>query len=364
MSEKITLNESDQVYILANYMVPGIGIKELAQTISGDPKQNGQTKLGRAIREFLASKGLEYATTKFVKQGELELSEENINFIEQNKSKMKPFEMTKLLFGADIAPLGKEYKAVQKYLEQTDPAFIPKEEKLTGEDYEAPTSIARLIPRVNKYVLKSMGDETKFLDKDKLTVVQIRNLKALIGYMNVYQFIYQAGLYKREVDMELFESNFVRFCYDKPDLLEEEVNDYIALCSEIVLIAQIDRRVQSFDNEIQTLIDGDDNKKRLSMTFVDAMKNEIDKLNQAKTKRDKLKETLIGSRNKRIDGKIQQTASLHSLVEMWKKEEDRKKIIAMAKKRQGALVQEVERLSSIDALKAEIYGLDKDDIIR
>jgi hypothetical protein len=51
-------------------------------------------------------------------------------------------------------------------------------------------------------------------------------------------------------------------------------------------------------------------------------------------------------------------------VEAWKREEDRKRIIKLAEKHRDDLKKEVERLSSMDALKAELFGLDKDNIIR
>jgi hypothetical protein len=245
---------------------------------------------------------------------------------------------------------------------EIDPGQIPEDERLTDSDeYRPPSSTDRLVTRVNKYRFKFSGDKSKVLDKNDLRPNDIKNLQALMGYMHTERFVQQASKYTRESDRALYESSFIRYCFDKPDLLEEEVDNYVALCSEIVTITQIERIIQLMDSQLEEALKGEGNtdKKALTMTFNESINNQRDKLNQAKKTYQNLLEKLVGARSKRIDDKVQQTASLYSLVEMWKKEEDRKKIIALAQKRQLALKEEVERLSNIDSLRAEIFGLDQ-----
>jgi hypothetical protein len=73
--------------------------------------------------------------------------------------------------------------------------------------------------------------------------------------------------------------------------------------------------------------------------------------------------TLSGERAKIINEKIAGAGSMHPLIEAWKTEEGRKKIIAIAQKRQNVVKDEVERLSQMDALRCEIFGLDKESIV-
>jgi len=100
-------------------------------------------------------------------------------------------------------------------------------------------------------------------------------------------------------------------------------------------------------------------------------KNEVDMVNQLREKTmDILKQvgslikTLTGQRADMIKEKVLGAGSMHPLVEAGKREEDRKRIVKLAEKHREELKQEVERLSSMDALKAELFGLDKDSIIR
>ena len=45
--------------------------------------------------------------------------------------------------------------------------------------------------------------------------------------MHTFRFLHQIGTYNIETDRELFESSFVRYTWDKPDLTQEEVDQYI-----------------------------------------------------------------------------------------------------------------------------------------
>ena len=357
MDEKVLLTDDQKTYILANYT--RLSLKELAQKLSRDPKQNGQTKLGRAIREFLAAKGLEYETTKFVKQDEVELNKEQITFINNNRKNMKPLEMTRLMFNNEkLEPLSKEFRAVYKYLEANDPLAIPKEDLMADDDeYKAPLSIARLIPRVNKYVMKDV-EAGKFLISEDIKPQEQRYLKALLNYMNVMRFTYQASQYRKKVDRELFESSYVRFCWGKDDLLEEEVDNYVSLCSEIVSSAQIERTVQNMDYQLGEMLDGSAEDKKLSITFVETLNAQREKLNSSKTRQEKLTQSLIGARSKRLESKQSENATILNLVEAVKQEETRKQLLIIAEKQKLLESGEVDKLADMDSVIALIAGFD------
>jgi len=361
------LDDTQKLMVRENY--DKIKLKELAQKVCDNPNETGQTYGGLAIRKYIASEefqgampGARVKTTKYVRgdNEKVELDEDQKEFVRNNIRSIKWLEMAQILFANErLTPLNGEARAVYDYCLTVDSKSIPDDELQASEKYEPPTSIDRLVTRVNKYRFKFVGDKSKLLDKANLKQNELKNLECLLGYMRVLRFTQQASKYQTVEDRELFESLFVRYCYDKPDLLEEEVDNYVAMCAEAVTVTQLEKTVQLLRTKLNQSLEGNDDAKAMTKTFAELIDGQSDKLNQAKKNYAALSEKLVGARSKRIENKIQQTASLYNLVEMWKKEEDRKKIIAMAMKRQLALKEEVDRLSNIDSLRAEIFGLDE-----
>jgi hypothetical protein len=354
--DEVILSEDQKVFILANYTK--MSLKELAQAIGNDPKQNGQTKLGRAIREFLGAKGLEYETTKFVKQGDLVLTKEQIEFIDKNKSVMKPLEMAKLLFSDEqIEPLGREFRAVYKYVEESAPTFIPKNEKIVGGDYKPPASIARLIPRVNKYIFDKDPDK-QFINPDNVKKDQLRNLQALLTFLSNKRFIYQACQYTKEADIELFEGSFIEFLYAKPDCIEEDIHNYISLCSEIVNVTQMERMLQVMDQRYFSALTGESEEK-ITQTLSDAMDKLRAKMDSAKKRYDNLMKVLVDDRAKREENRQSSNATILNLVGAVREEEARAQLLEIAKKQKMLESNEVDNLANMDRVIALIAGFDK-----
>ena len=63
--------------------------------------------------------------------------------------------------------------------------------------------------------------------------------------------MHQISNYASQDNRELFESSFVRYTNDKPDLTQEEVDQYIVLSAEVVIASNIQVRVE----RLQELLD-------------------------------------------------------------------------------------------------------------
>jgi hypothetical protein len=340
-----------------------MNLDELARKVFEDESVTGQTFEGRAIKEYLIHQyGRQEVkdklkTTLFKAAGELELTKEQMQFVRKNANSMRPLECTRTLFNnIKLSQLSREARAVIKYYKELGPSLVLPEDEL-AEEYIPVSSVARLIPRVNKY-FKKTGDSTKpFLEIKELKQAEIRNLNSLLDYMTNYRFLYQINQYKNSLDRDLFESTFIEFLYDKPDCLKEDIHNYISLCVEIVSIAQIERNIQMINDKYNEILNGSSDEK-MSVTLAETLDKFRQRQKDAKDKYAKLMNMLVEDRSKRTDAKIG-GATLYNMVSLWRQEESRKKIIELAKKRQVDLEEEVERLSSVDALKAEICGLDK-----
>lgn len=360
-NSKTELSEQDKLFIMMNFETMSLG--DMAKKISGDPKIHGQHKIGRAIKEFLVSKGAKVKTTKFEAAGPLELSEEEMEFCRNNYDKMKLMEITKLAFKNDkLSSLSREFKAIQKYIGEIAPNFIKKPDVHTDEEYLAVKSIYKLIPIVNKYIVNPKKEGMALYDFAKLEPQDERNLRGLLGYLNVFRFAQQINKYTKQEDRDLFESTFIRHCYDKPDLSQEEVDQYIALASKIVTVSQLQTEEQFFRDTVRDSMESSDLKK-LSLSFVEALDNARDKLKETQGSIDKLTKDLSGTRAERLDSKATANASFLNLVEAFQHKERRDEVIKMAELQKEEEEKQIDKLFSMDDLKALIAGVTKEEML-
>lgn len=365
MSELINILTEEQKKTVDNNW-DKLDLKSLTQLVFNDNTLDGRCLQAKAVKAYLGEKNLVVRTNSHnIKPDKVELSDEQRDYIQNNYQNVSgPIELAKILFNNSKITVGdKEARAVIAYCKEINPNYVKNDEPVDDIEYKVPTSVYQLINKVNKFVPNAKSEGQPTYNKDELTEQDKRELKSLLSYLNIPRFKIEADKYVKRVERELFESTFIAFCYNKSDLMAEEVHQYISLSSEIVLTYQVDKTVQKLDQRFQEKLN-DDNQK-FFQAEVDAMKSVMDKLDKSKERQKKLIGELVDSRSSRLKNKIQSNSSLHNLVETWKKETERRKIMMMNEKRQKAeLTREVERLSDMDGLKAEIFGLNKDDILR
>ena len=365
-SKNIELNEDQQLAILKEWNErkdnpPYIG--ELIELVFSDIPEDlkdGRSKYGRAVKKFLAEKSLTAkVTSKHYPKEKIELTEDQKEFISNNCSAMKPMEMTRLLFEDDkISALDLRYKVVSEFINTIPNQVIYSDsnEDVPAEGgYAPPKSESRAVVRVNKYVHNG-------IDKEKITAKIKRNLSTLIAYMHTFRFLHQIGTYSVETDRELFESSFVRYTWDKSDLSQEEVDQYIVLSAEVVIASNIQRRVE----RLQTLLDQnaeDTEGRRMAMSLVEAINTAQTEYNQCVNRQTKLLNELKEKRSQRLSKVLQESASILNLVELWKDEESRNKMIKIAEIRKKNVSSEIERLGSMEDIKSRIMGISEEEVL-
>jgi hypothetical protein len=257
-----------------------------------------------------------------------------------------------------LSPLDLRYKVVVDYI-----GTLPNQVKYSdsNEDvpaeggYAPPKSESRAVVRVNKYVYNG-------IDKEKITPKLKRNMSTLIAYMHTFRFLHQISTYGIETDRELFESSFVRYTWDKSDLSQEEVDQYIVLAAEVVIASNIQRRVE----RLQTLLDQnaeDTEGRRMAMSLVEAINTAQTEYNQCVNRQTKLLNELKEKRSQRLSKVLQESASILNLVELWKDEESRHKMIKIAEIRKKNISSEIERLSTMEDIKSRIMGISEEEIL-
>ena len=178
--------------------------------------------------------------------------------------------------------------------------------------------------------------------------------------MNTHRFIHQINLYDNGPDRELFESSFIRYTYNKADLTQEEVDQYIVLCTEVLISSNIQQTISVLQNQIELAIQ--DNGK-IPMAIVEASNTARKEYNDCVNRQQKLNNDLKVKRSERLSKQVKDTASIINLVQMWKEEESRAKLIKMAEMRKKTLEKEIDRLSSMDEVKCKILGISRDEIL-
>lgn len=311
-----------------------------------------RSKKGRLVRDFLATRKLKPRLAR--QEGkEIELSETDKLYIKNNCATMKAVEIARVLFAnASLTNLHSEARAVAKYLQTLT---VPKiaDDNVALEDYKPPITVPQTIARINTYI----RDE---IEESKLTGKQRKDLKALMGYLHTYRFQHQINSFAATNDRALFESEFIRCTYDKHDLTEEEVDQYIMYATEVVMSKNILHRIATLEN-IQD--EEMDENKKMNMAIVEAVKTlRQDYKASIKTQNDLLSALKV-KRSERLSTAQKDNASILNLVQLWKEEENRKDMIRIAQKRQVKLSDDIDRINSMDELKAKIMGISKDEAL-
>ena len=362
--EEIVLNQGQQQIILKTWN-DAVEQKSPAPSISniienafpGIENPDGRTKEGRAVRAFLNSRNLKARTSRdYENHKDIILTEEHKEFIKQNCSTMKAADMAKVLFDdPSLMHLSQEAREIQKHVNILEPAQVYASEEVAARDYKPPNTTDRAIARVNKYVLNA-------IDREKITLHQKKSIASLIAYMHTFRFNHQINNYETVTERELYESSFVRYTWDKADLTQEEVDQYIVLSIEVVIASNIQNRINTLEVHLDDSAN-DTEGRRISMSLVESIGTCQSEYNQCVNRQQKLLNDLKEKRSSRLSKQVKENASILNLVQMWRDEESRKKMIDLANLRKKAIKEEIGRLSGMDEIKARILGLSEEEAI-
>jgi hypothetical protein len=330
---------------------------ELIKLAFPDQGFDGRTKEGRAVKEFLGARDIKArASSDYQPIQKIDLSEEDKTFIKNNVEFMSSVEIARMIFkNPQLTNLNQEARIVGDYITSLSEEVTTFEspEEIPNEEYKPPKTFDRVVFRINKYTNNS-------IDKSKITSKIKKNTAALINYLNTYRFSYQINTYTSSTDRELFESSFIRYTNDKPDLSQEEVDQYIVLASEVVIAASIQRRKEHLTRLLDDIVEDTDG--RASMSLVEAIGKTETEYNQSVNRQHKLLGDLKQKRSDLLKNQIKENASILNLVALWKEEESRQKLIKLAELRRKSVQEESEKLSDIDEVKARILGIDENEI--
>jgi len=347
------LTSEQEDFLIKNH----IKIKDLnilTQKCFDDNTLDGRTTEGKLIRAFLSKNNLKYTTSKHVKVDSIEFTDSNREFIIQSAEKgMSSFAIAELLFpNRDIKKLGAEQRAVLEYVRSIDESFVPNQESGLLTTYSPPKSYPRLI--------KKVFDSTGFqLEESKMTRNQRNCLDKLAINLSNSRFVKIMNNYTSKDDRNLFEEEFTRLSWDKPDLTADEINLYMNVCKEIINLEVISKHL----NKLNDLFDCAEEQNDMSVKLAEIIKAKSGEYHQCEGRIETLTKKLQGDRSERMKNKHRENASILSLVQMFQDEEERKNMIRMAEMQKKLVKEEAGRLEGMSAFKARVLGISQEDVI-
>jgi len=321
----------------------------------------GRSKESKEVRDYLVNHGFLNAKKDKPKAITNDLLTQNqYEFIDQNiKSGLTPKQVTELLFNEKFQGVNNlnifitpEYRAVHKYIKDKYPDFLVDNESGVNERYAVPRSIKTVINKVNRWCGQDLNEE-------KLSLQHRKYMEKLLVYLASPRFVGNYDSYTSSTDKELFEAEFVRSIWDKPDLTTDEINLYINVCMDYINLRQIDIK----KNKVNEMFNDTQDQKDLTIRLTEILKTISEEYNQCAQRLDKSIQKLNGERSKRVEQHHQKNASIINLVELFQDENERKMMIKIAEMQKQIVRDEANRLENMSSWKARILGISKEDAI-
>ena len=317
-------------------------------------KVDGRSKQGRAVREFLLNNEIEYETKHIHPKDDIELTQEQKDFVDQSVSSgMTCAQVASVIFPeARITHTSKEYQSVFEYVDANDSIKTPVSEDAINKKYSSPKAPSKIIKKINDFAQTNINE-------DKLSISERKGIESLGCFLASPRLVQVINTYDSQADRDLFEAEFVRATWDKPDLTSDEINLYINVCMDYIHL----KNTQSAINKLNRMFDEAEDQQDLTVRLAELLKTKSEEYNQCEKRVESLIQKLQGDRSKRINSKQQQNASILSLVQLFQEEEEREVMVKIAQMQKQAASKEAGRLESMPDWKARVLGISKEDVV-
>ena len=213
--------------------------------------------------------------------------------------------------------------------------------------YAPPQAISRIIKKIN--------DSTGYgLEESRMSRNQRHCCDKLRINLNNSRFVAIVNNYINLRDKELFEQEFIRLTWDKPDLTPDELNLYMNVCKEIINLELITSHLQKLNDMFESADDQDEMSIRLA---------EISEYHQCESRIENLTKKLQGDRGARLANKQKENASFLSIVQLFQEEEERKNMVRIAEMQKQIIKEEAQKLEGMAAWKARVLGIGIEDVL-
>lgn len=347
------LSEEQKEFLVKNFK-ENPSLIDLTRRLFGDPDLDGRTKEGRAVREFLSSQNLEYETSVWEKTEDIDLSEAQVDFVKnQAENGLSAFQISEILFpDVSVKRFSKQHLCVLNFLREYEPNFVHESETAINKEYNSPRTQAVAIEKINEFA--HIG-----LSKEKVTHDEVECIQSLMRSLSAPRFVQVIGNYSSQKDRRLFEAEFVRATWDKPDLTSDEINLYINVCVDYINLKNISSHIE----KLNTMFNEVEDQQDMTVRLAEVLKSKTDEYDKCEKRMESLIKKLNGDRAERLKNRQKDHASILTLVRNFQIEEQRQQMVQLAEMQKILVEEEVERLDNMDSWKARILGISKKDAI-
>ena len=315
---------------------------------------DGRSKEGRAVRKFLADNAIEYQTTSRPPAEAIEFTPEQVEFIlDQAKDGLSSLHIARIVFpDRQVRPLSAEQRAVLTEIRNVNPDIMPSQDSGALNTYIPPKAISRIIKKINDAT--GMGLEESKINRQKQICVE----RLMVNLSNS-RFLKIINNYLGEEDRVLFEHEFIRLTWDKPDLTADEINLYLNVCKEVINLEVVSAHL----NKLNDMFDVADEQAEMSMRLAEIIKAKSSEYHQCETRIENLTKKLQGDRGERMKKMQKENASFLSIVQLFQEEEERKTMVRIAEMQKEVVKEEAERLEGMAEWKARVLGIGQQDVL-
>ena len=330
-------------------------LSECTKQLFNDLNEKGSTVRGRALRKYWVDKGLSYRTKVKKRVVKHFLTDNEKSFAKQHYSpEMTKLEVGQLLWPEESRSKGfaetEKFIALCEYIGNEFSSLTNLRDDAAGEKYTPPHILTTAIKRLNKVASKEF-------EISKINMQDKKCVEKLITYLNAPRFLQVINSYITKLSRELFESEYIRSTWDKPDLTADELNLYVNVCMDYVNLKEIEQHKQ----KLNLMFDDTEGQNELTMRLTEMLKTKAEEYNQCINRIDRMLAKLNGERAKRVANQVQRNASIISLVQLFQDEEERKIMIKMAQMQKQIIRKEANEVEKMPDWKSRVLGISKED---
>jgi hypothetical protein len=327
-----------------------LSLTELTRLCFDNKNLTGRHREGRLVRKYLIDNAMGFETSRYKRVEGQELTDRqkelSVGYADDGLSS---YRIAQIVFpDREVKKLGLEQRAVFEYLKEINPDFATGEMAASG--YSPPKAVSRLVRKVNS----AAGED---LHEGRLTKKHETCLKKLKKNLSNSRFMAMMNSFVSKDDSSLFEDEFIRLTWDKPDLTADEINLYMNVCKDIVNLEIISQQLYKL-NELFSLTE-----ESYDQNLMNAIRVKTTEYNSCESRIEDLTKKLQGDRSERMKNKRAENASILSIVELFQDEQERQNISKIAELQKRAVEKEVARLESFDEWKARVLGISQDDVL-
>lgn len=328
-------------------------LNTITRKFFGDDSLDGRTREGVAIRSLLASNKIQYKTTKYEKVGDLPLTSQQEQFIEgQASSGISSLKIAELVFvDRPVISMGLEHRTVAAHIRNSG-CENNADDSAEFVKYQVPRSVERVVNKINN----ATGGK---IDKDKMSRHHkfcAERLAINLANSRLQKII---NCYTAQQDRDIFEDEFIRMTWDKPDLTADEINLYMNVCKEIINLETTSKHLDKLNKMFEDTQEQDE----MSIRLAEIIKAKSSEYHQCEGRVESLIKKLQGDRRDRIGARQKENASILSIVQMFQDEQERSNMIKIAEMQKSLVMAEGKNMESMVEWKARILGISLDDAV-